>query len=145
MTTTMDEEFAAVTREFMSESGEILDRMEDATNALEERPSDMELIRSLFRGAHTLKGNAACLSLGNMSRAAHEMEDVMDLLRGARGVDAGGDATGHHRRMIEDHQTTPRIKSDSRTKGVSPRDRHASVDKRSRAVAEPQGGDSFFA
>ena len=74
--TTIDAEFAAVTREFIAESGEILDRMEDAAIALEEKPTDVELIRALFRGAHTLKGNASCLSLAQMTHAAPRVHVV---------------------------------------------------------------------
>jgi two-component system chemotaxis sensor kinase CheA len=78
---TIDAEFAAVCREFVAEGSEILDRLEDAAIALEEHPADAELIGSIFRGAHTLKGNAACLGLDTMTKTAHELENVVNLLR----------------------------------------------------------------
>ena len=78
---TVDADFAALADVFTGEGREILDRMEQAAIALEERPSDEELIQIVFRGAHTLKGNASCLGLEKFTHAAHELENVFELLR----------------------------------------------------------------
>ena len=43
---------------FGQESEELLIEMEDALLALEDNPSDSELINSLFRAMHTIKGAA---------------------------------------------------------------------------------------
>ena len=42
---------------FAEESGELLTEMEEALVSLEEHP-DEERLRSIFRGAHTVKGAA---------------------------------------------------------------------------------------
>jgi two-component system, chemotaxis family, sensor kinase CheA len=78
--TTIDIDLAAVTREFVAEGLDLLDQMEKAVLDLEQRPGDSELIRSIFRGAHTLKGNAACLSFENVTHTAHALEDIVESL-----------------------------------------------------------------
>ncbi|HSP15593.1 MAG TPA: chemotaxis protein CheA [Thermoanaerobaculia bacterium] len=78
--TTMDIDISAVTREFVIEGLDLLDQMEKAVMDLEDRPGDAELIRIIFRGAHTLKGNASCLSFDNVTHAAHSFEDTVESL-----------------------------------------------------------------
>jgi two-component system chemotaxis sensor kinase CheA len=52
---------------------------------LESSGQDDELIRSVFREIHTLKGSAAVAGLGEVSRVAHELEEIVEELRsGAR-------------------------------------------------------------
>ena len=48
---------------------------------LERRPADVELIRSIFREIHTLKGSSAIAGLDDVSRLAHQLEEVMEDLR----------------------------------------------------------------
>ena len=45
-----------LTREFLIESLEALDRMERSLTELEERPRDGELLADIFRSVHTIKG-----------------------------------------------------------------------------------------
>jgi two-component system chemotaxis sensor kinase CheA len=66
---------------FLEETSEILSRMEQSAVALESGDPDAEQLHSLFRGAHTLKGNAASLGFQAMADLAHSLEDVLDLLR----------------------------------------------------------------
>src|SRR5580704_543699 len=53
----------AVLAAFLVESEEGLDSMEQALVQMESSPSDLELLHSIFRVAHTLKGNATSLEL----------------------------------------------------------------------------------
>src|SRR5215831_17726771 len=55
--------------------------MEQALVQLEAHPSDDEAIRAIFRGAHTIKGNAATLGLRAVTELAHLYEDVLARLR----------------------------------------------------------------
>ena len=48
---------------------------------LETAGQDDELIRSVFRELHTLKGSAAVAGLDEVSRIAHELEEIVDELR----------------------------------------------------------------
>jgi two-component system chemotaxis sensor kinase CheA len=47
-----------------------------------EQPGDQEtLVRSIFRELHTLKGSAAVAGLDDVSRVAHDLEELVDTLR----------------------------------------------------------------
>lgn len=83
----------AVLQVFLAESEEHLSVMEEALLALESRPKDPELLQALFRGAHTLKGNAASLGFGPLSDLSHAMEDIMQRLRSGVMVVSGEDIT----------------------------------------------------
>ena len=64
---------------FAEEAGELLTEMEETLVALEEQP-DEERLRSIFRGAHTLKGAAVALGFSGMADVAHVLEDVLETL-----------------------------------------------------------------
>jgi two-component system chemotaxis sensor kinase CheA len=66
---------------FVTESEENLRTFEDGLLALESGGHDGETIETIFRMAHTLKGNAACLGLDAFTGFAHVVEDVLDGLR----------------------------------------------------------------
>lgn len=72
---------AALVSLFFEETDEGLAAMEQALVALEERPADSEAIQTLFRVAHTLKGNAASLGFGDLAEVTHGIESVLDRLR----------------------------------------------------------------
>ena len=48
---------------------------------LEQTGGDEQLIRSLYREFHTLKGSAAVAGLGAISRIAHDLEELVNTLR----------------------------------------------------------------
>ena len=71
----------AVLASFLVESEEGLDLMEQALVQMESNPSDPELLHSIFRVAHTLKGNATSLELSELAGFAHVVEDLLDVFR----------------------------------------------------------------
>jgi len=71
----------AVLASFLVESEEGLDSMEQALVQMESTPSDPELLHSIFRVAHTIKGNATSLELGELAGFAHVVEDLLDIFR----------------------------------------------------------------
>ncbi|HEV7589579.1 MAG TPA: chemotaxis protein CheA [Longimicrobium sp.] len=77
----MDMDLAAILPVFLAEAEENLAELEDALLALEARPGDAETLNTVFRAAHTLKGNAANLGLAPVAEFAHGVEDVLDRLR----------------------------------------------------------------
>src|SRR6516162_1896496 len=77
----MDIDRAALLQLFLSDSEEDLARLETSVLALEDRPNDTEGVAAIFRIAHTLKGNAAILSLDGFAGIAHALEDVLHLVR----------------------------------------------------------------
>ena len=73
---------------FFEESEEGLSAMEQALLALEEAPSEPEPLKTLFRAAHTLKGNSGSLGFVELAALTHGLEDVLDRLRrGSLAVD----------------------------------------------------------
>ena len=66
---------------FREETGECLEQMEQSLLALETHPEDRELVSSLFRAAHTAKGNASLLEFSVLARFLHNVEDLLDLCR----------------------------------------------------------------
>jgi two-component system chemotaxis sensor kinase CheA len=70
-----------LTREFLIESQEGLDRMERCLTDLEERPQDAELIGDIFRSVHTIKGTTGFLGFKRLEMLAHAGENLLGLLR----------------------------------------------------------------
>mgnify|MGYP003622963078 CR=1 FL=1 len=62
---------------FREETGERLDRMVTTLLGLETDTADVELLATLFRDAHSIKGNAGMLGFGEAHTIAHAMEDVI--------------------------------------------------------------------
>lgn len=67
--------------EFVSENKEILERLARELVTFESSPEDPDIINSLFRSAHTLKGNAGFLGLSSLGNVAHKIENILDSLR----------------------------------------------------------------
>jgi len=78
------DELELLLQTFFAEADEILTRMEENAVALEDAPGDEETIQSLFRGAHTLKGNAAALGFPAVGELAHALEEALDQIRTGR-------------------------------------------------------------
>ena len=70
-----------LTREFLIESQEGLDRMERCLTELEERPTDAGLIGDIFRSVHTIKGTTGFLGFKRLETLAHAGENLLGLLR----------------------------------------------------------------
>jgi two-component system, chemotaxis family, sensor kinase CheA len=70
-----------LTREFVIESQEGLDRMERCLTDLEKRPEDAALIAEIFRSVHTIKGTTGFLGYTRLEKLAHAGENLLGLLR----------------------------------------------------------------
>src|SRR5271166_4362274 len=75
-----------LTREFLIESQEGLDRMERCLTDLEERPQDAELLGEIFRSVHTIKGTTGFLGFKRLEKLAHAGENLLGLLRDGKQV-----------------------------------------------------------
>jgi two-component system chemotaxis sensor kinase CheA len=71
----------AIFQTFLIESEEHFAIMEEALLALESHPEDEELLQTIFRMAHTIKGSAACLGFQTLTEFAHVLEDLLEKLR----------------------------------------------------------------
>lgn len=68
-------------REFVNESHEHLERIEENSLRLEQYPDDAEPLNALFRSYHSFKGGAGFLNLQSMQSLAHDLESLLDRAR----------------------------------------------------------------
>jgi two-component system chemotaxis sensor kinase CheA len=62
---------------FFETANELLQSLNESGLELEARPADEEIIRSVRRVVHTLKGDSAACGFTRLSEVAHELEDVL--------------------------------------------------------------------
>ncbi len=74
--------------EFIKETLEELDGLDVQFIALEKNPKDSDVLNSIFRTMHSIKGASAFFNLTHIRNFAHKLEFLLDDLRkGARSVD----------------------------------------------------------
>ena len=64
---------------FFESAAELLQTINEAGLSLEKHPADEELLRSVRRAVHTLKGDSAACGFQKLSEIAHELEDILTL------------------------------------------------------------------
>jgi len=74
----MDEELLG---EFLTESNESLESIEQQLMDLEASPEDSELLDSIFRAIHTVKGSCGFLNLTRLEKVAHAGENLLSRIR----------------------------------------------------------------
>jgi two-component system, chemotaxis family, sensor kinase CheA len=79
MTPFSDERGAEMRELFFETAQELLQSLNEEALKLERNPTDAELVRSIRRIVHTIKGDAAACGFRELSNAAHELEDVLAL------------------------------------------------------------------
>jgi len=67
--------------EFIDESTDALSSVNSLLVKLEKEPENMDLIGSIFRPVHTVKGNSAFFGLMRVKALSHEMETLLDMAR----------------------------------------------------------------
>ena len=67
--------------DFVSESREHMDQANNQLLALESDPQDKEALNSVFRAFHTMKGISGFLGLTDISKLAHDTENLLDKVR----------------------------------------------------------------
>jgi two-component system, chemotaxis family, sensor kinase CheA len=133
----------AVLASFLVESEEGLDVMEQALVQMESSPSDPELLHTIFRVAHSLKGNATSLQLTDLAGFAHVVEDLLDVFREQQALPSADlislllKAVDELRAMVSTAQTGPR----ELTKGQQKirKEIAQEVEKRSKRVVSARG------
>jgi two-component system chemotaxis sensor kinase CheA len=66
---------------FVQESADHIDSMETGLLRLRSAPDDAELLNSIFRSAHSIKGGAGSFGMGSLVQIAHSLENLLDRLR----------------------------------------------------------------
>jgi len=74
-----DERGAEMRELFFETAQELLQSLNEEALKLERNPTDGELVRSIRRIVHTMKGDAAACGFRELSNAAHELEDALAL------------------------------------------------------------------
>ncbi|MFZ3367701.1 MAG: chemotaxis protein CheA [Candidatus Sulfotelmatobacter sp.] len=79
MTDSPDERGAELRELFFETSQELLQALNEESLKLENHPGDEEIVRSIRRTVHTLKGDSAACGLRELSELAHQFEDALSL------------------------------------------------------------------
>ncbi len=70
-----------IVKDFLIESNENLDRLDQELVKLESEPSSKELLGSVFRTIHTIKGSCGFLGFARLEKLAHAGESLLSRLR----------------------------------------------------------------
>jgi two-component system, chemotaxis family, sensor kinase CheA len=109
----MMSEFDSALKIFAQESEQLLLDMEGALLSLESDPDDSEMINSLFRAMHTIKGSSGLFGFNPIVAFTHEAESVLDKVRNnERAIDGELisvmlDSKDHTARLIEHCLSSP--------------------------------------
>ncbi len=74
----MDEEYLQM---FFDEAEEYIQDLNDDILTLEQEPENKEVINSIFRAAHSLKGMAATMGFDELTSLTHRLENALDMIR----------------------------------------------------------------
>jgi two-component system, chemotaxis family, sensor kinase CheA len=77
----IDEEMEPIVNEFLVESYENLDRLDKDLVELEENPGNTDILASIFRTIHTIKGTCGFIGLHKLEKVAHVGENLLGKLR----------------------------------------------------------------
>src|SRR5207248_10478984 len=77
MSTFRDDAGSEMRQLFFETSQELLQSLNDDALNLEKSPQDGEVVRSIRRTMHTLKGDAAACGFKELSELAHKLEDAL--------------------------------------------------------------------
>lgn len=70
-----------ILRDYLVEAKELLQGAQESALLLEADPGNNELLASIFRAFHTIKGGAGFLEATHLVAWAHDLEDLLDKLR----------------------------------------------------------------
>ncbi len=73
-----------IIKEFLTESQEGIDQLDNKFVALEQNPEDRETLASIFRTVHTIKGTCGFLGFSRLEKLTHAGENLLSLLRDGR-------------------------------------------------------------
>ena len=75
------DELGDIVQEFLVESHENLDQLDRDLVALEQQPGSKELLSSIFRTIHTIKGTSGFLAFNRLEKVTHVGESLLSRLR----------------------------------------------------------------
>src|SRR5438270_10009001 len=77
----MNDEMKEIIQDFLVESQEVLDGLDQRFVALEKNPDNTDLLNEIFRAAHSMKGSAGFLGFTRLVEVAHHAESIMNKMR----------------------------------------------------------------
>jgi len=80
----LNDETKALIHEFLVEGYEMLDRLDRELLLLEKNKNDLEVINSIFRGVHTIKGTSGFFELSTLESVTHVGETLLDSIRSGK-------------------------------------------------------------
>ncbi|MBN2817087.1 MAG: response regulator [Campylobacterales bacterium] len=75
------DEFQEILQDFLVESFELVEKLDEDLVELESNPEDLDLLNGIFRVAHTIKGASSFLNFDILTHLTHHMEDVLNKAR----------------------------------------------------------------
>lgn len=75
------EDIQEILEDFLVEAFELIEQIDQNLVELENNPNDLELLNSIFRVAHTIKGSSSFLNFDVLTHLTHHMEDVLNKAR----------------------------------------------------------------
>jgi len=77
------DEMKEIIDDFLIEADELIGSLDTNLVALESAPKDLDLLNTIFRAAHTIKGTSSFLGFEQVTNLTHKMEDILNRLRKA--------------------------------------------------------------
>ncbi|NWF90398.1 MAG: chemotaxis protein CheA [Ignavibacteriaceae bacterium] len=77
----VDPEMKEIVDSFIVETKEILEKLDVDLMNLEKKPDDKDLLNTIFRHFHTIKGTSSFLALDKLTTVTHRCEDILNKLR----------------------------------------------------------------
>lgn len=77
----MNDEMKEILNDFLAESSEMLEALDQHFVKLEAEPSNTELLNEIFRCMHSMKGSAGFLGFTHLVEVAHQAESLLNKLR----------------------------------------------------------------
>ncbi len=75
------DEFEEILQDFLVESFELIEQLDQDLVELESRPDDLDLLNRIFRVAHTIKGASSFLNFDVLTHLTHHMENLLNMAR----------------------------------------------------------------
>jgi two-component system, chemotaxis family, sensor kinase CheA len=75
------DEFQEILQDFLVESFELIEQLDQDLVELESRPDDLDLLNRIFRVAHTIKGASSFLNFDVLTHLTHHMENLLNMAR----------------------------------------------------------------
>lgn len=79
----MSDEMQEILNDFLTESNEMLEVLDQRFVTLEADPSNTDLLNEIFRAMHSMKGSAGFLGFNHLVDVAHRGENILNKLRQA--------------------------------------------------------------